>query len=129
MRGILSDCSTKKLENYLIQSGVGDLFILLESLTKNMHNLPVSRPSVLSHNRVYLCFCRDRCFHRRFHTLIASTLSAEAYPVRGTDGAYHVVYELLLTNTKSVPATIQKVEVLAGVKVDLRSSRAIPDAE
>ena len=49
-----------------------------------------------------------------FTPLIASTLSAEAYPVRGTDGAYHVVYELQLTNTKSVPATIQKIEVLAG---------------
>jgi len=49
-----------------------------------------------------------------FTPVIASTLSAEAHPIRGTDGAYHVVYELQLTNTKSVPATIQKIEVLAG---------------
>jgi len=49
-----------------------------------------------------------------FTPVIASTLSPEAHPIRGTDGAYHVVYELQLTNTKSVPATIQKIEVLAG---------------
>lgn len=49
-----------------------------------------------------------------FTPVIASTLSPEAYPIRGTDGACHAVYELQLTNTKSVPATIQKIEVLAG---------------
>jgi murein DD-endopeptidase MepM/ murein hydrolase activator NlpD len=49
-----------------------------------------------------------------FTPVIASTLSSEAYPIHGTDGAYHVVYELQLTNTKLVPATIQKMEVLAG---------------
>ena len=49
-----------------------------------------------------------------FTPVIASTLSSEPHPIRGTDGAYHVVYELLLTNTKSLPASIQKIEVLAG---------------
>lgn len=49
-----------------------------------------------------------------FTPVIASTLSSEAHPIRGTDGAYHVVYELLLTNTKSVPATIRSIDVLAG---------------
>src|SRR5262245_30655198 len=49
-----------------------------------------------------------------FTPVIASTLSPEAHPIRGTDGAYHVVYELQLTNTKLVPATIQNIEVLAG---------------
>lgn len=49
-----------------------------------------------------------------FTPVIASTLSTEAHPIRGTDGAYHVVYELQLTNTKLVPATMQKIEVLAG---------------
>src|SRR5215510_15066494 len=49
-----------------------------------------------------------------FTPVIASTLSPEAHPIRGTDGAYHVVYELQLTNTKSLPATMQKIEVLAG---------------
>ena len=49
-----------------------------------------------------------------FTPVIASTLSPEAHPIRGTDGAYHVVYELQLTNTKLVPATLQKIEVLAG---------------
>src|SRR5215208_3273391 len=49
-----------------------------------------------------------------FTSVIASTLSPEAHPIRGTDGAYHVVYELQLTNTKSLPATIRSVDVLAG---------------
>src|SRR5437763_11653613 len=49
-----------------------------------------------------------------FTPVIASTLSLEAHPIRGTDGAYHVVYELQLTNTKSLPATIRSIDVLAG---------------
>lgn len=49
-----------------------------------------------------------------FTPVIASTLSSEAHPIRGTDGVYHVVYELQLTNTGSLPATIQSVDVLAG---------------
>src|SRR5436190_5588783 len=49
-----------------------------------------------------------------FTPVIASTLSLEAHPIRGTNGAYHVVYELLLTNTKSFPATIRSIDVLAG---------------
>ena len=32
--------------------------------------------------------------------------------VKGTDGRYHVVYELLLTNAKAVPATLEAVEVI-----------------
>lgn len=49
-----------------------------------------------------------------FTPVIASTLSLDAHPIAGTDGAYHVVYELLLTNTKSFPATIRSIDVLAG---------------
>src|SRR5205814_85053 len=48
-----------------------------------------------------------------FTPVIASTLSPEAHPIRGTDGAYHVVYELQLTNTKSLPATIRSIDVVA----------------
>jgi hypothetical protein len=32
--------------------------------------------------------------------------------MRGTDGKYHLVYELQLTNTKPAPATIQRVDVV-----------------
>src|SRR6266550_6166497 len=49
-----------------------------------------------------------------FTPVIASTISPEAHPIRGTDGAYHVVYELQLTNTKSLPASIRTIDVLAG---------------
>ncbi len=49
-----------------------------------------------------------------FTPVIASTLSPEAHPILGTDGVYHVVYELQLTNTRSVPATIRSIDVLAG---------------
>jgi hypothetical protein len=49
-----------------------------------------------------------------FTPVIASTLSSEAHPIRGTDGVYHVVYELQLTNTRSLPATIRSIDVLAG---------------
>jgi hypothetical protein len=36
----------------------------------------------------------------------------KSQPVLGTDGKYHLVYELVCTNTKSVTATLQKIEVL-----------------
>src|SRR6266513_5060476 len=49
-----------------------------------------------------------------FTPIIASTVSPEAHPIRGTDGAYHVVYELQLTNTKSLPASIRTIDVMAG---------------
>jgi hypothetical protein len=32
--------------------------------------------------------------------------------VRGTDGRFHVLYELQLTNAKAAPATIQGLDVL-----------------
>lgn len=40
-----------------------------------------------------------------------------AQPVWGSDHRYHVLYELRLTNTKRLPATIQRVEVLSGKRV------------
>lgn len=36
----------------------------------------------------------------------------QTVPVRGSDGRYHVVYELLVTNTTSKPATLNSVRVL-----------------
>lgn len=35
-------------------------------------------------------------------------------PFRGSDGQYHVVYDLQLTNATSEPATIEKIEVVDG---------------
>jgi hypothetical protein len=49
---------------------------------------------------------------QRFTPVVASTIGGETGPVRGTDGRYHVVYEIQLTNTKAVPATIRRVVVL-----------------
>ncbi|HEU0287304.1 MAG TPA: M23 family metallopeptidase [Nocardioidaceae bacterium] len=47
-----------------------------------------------------------------FTPVVASTVGPETAAVRGTDGRYHVVYELQLTNAKPVPATIRSVAVL-----------------
>src|SRR5262245_18922158 len=49
-----------------------------------------------------------------FTSVVGSILGGPTSAVRGTDGRYHVVYELQLTNTRSVLATLQAVEVLAG---------------
>lgn len=49
-----------------------------------------------------------------FTPVVASTLAPTTAPVLGTDGKYHVVYELELTNAKAVSATLQKIEVLDG---------------
>jgi Peptidase family M23 len=48
----------------------------------------------------------------QFTPVIVSTLPGSTRPFPGTDGKYHVVYELLVTNTKPTPATLKKIEVL-----------------
>ncbi len=52
-----------------------------------------------------------------FTSVVASTLAPATAPVLGTDGKYHVVYELQFTNGKEVTATLRKVEVLDGDNV------------
>src|SRR5438046_9015693 len=42
---------------------------------------------------------------------IASALTPNTQPYHGTDGRYHVVYELALTNAMPTPATLQKIEL------------------
>ncbi|MGI9074303.1 MAG: M23 family metallopeptidase [Bryobacteraceae bacterium] len=46
-----------------------------------------------------------------FTPLIASPLMANTQPFLGTDGKWHVVYELVLTNTTATPATLQNLRV------------------
>ena len=47
-----------------------------------------------------------------FTPVIAATVGDETAPVLGSDGQWHVVYELLLTNANAVPATIDRIDVL-----------------
>lgn len=44
--------------------------------------------------------------------VVARVLGGPTFPVRGTDGEYHVVYDLELQNASRVPATLQKVAVV-----------------
>lgn len=48
----------------------------------------------------------------RLTTLIASPLVATTQAFPGTDGKWHVVYELVLTNTSPTTATLQEIEVV-----------------
>src|SRR5690606_19412229 len=48
-----------------------------------------------------------------FTPVVGEILSSHTMPVRGSDGRMHVVYELLLTNAKAVPATLEKIEITA----------------
>lgn len=48
----------------------------------------------------------------QFTAVLTRYIGNETAPVKGTDGLWHVVYELWLTNGKQVPATINKIEVL-----------------
>jgi Peptidase family M23 len=47
-----------------------------------------------------------------FTPLVASALATNVRPFQATDGRQHFVYELLLTNANSTPATVKKIEVL-----------------
>ncbi|MEO8737767.1 MAG: M23 family metallopeptidase [Edaphobacter sp.] len=46
--------------------------------------------------------------------VVASPLRPTTYAVQGTDNKLHLVYELVITNTGSAPATIEKLEVVSG---------------
>jgi len=47
-----------------------------------------------------------------FTAILGSFVGGETAPVKGSDGRWHVVYELWMTNGKQVPASIKKIEVL-----------------
>ena len=47
-----------------------------------------------------------------FTPVIVTPIGTRHVAVLGTDGRYHVVYELELTNTKLAPATIKQIDVL-----------------
>jgi hypothetical protein len=46
--------------------------------------------------------------------VLVSVLGQPTFPFLGTDGKYHVAYDLELTNASHVPATLQKVEIVDG---------------
>ena len=48
----------------------------------------------------------------QFTPVVVSPLPQTAASVPGTDGKYHVVYELLFTNTRPQPATLKKIDIL-----------------
>jgi Peptidase family M23 len=47
-----------------------------------------------------------------FTPLVASALATNVRPFQATDGRQHFVYELVLTNSNSTPATLKKIEVV-----------------
>ena len=110
MQGIRWGCSGK-VESTQSNPVIGDLF-LVEFGQRNMYNLRLGSFCVVAVIAFNSTRAEAGASDDVFTPVIASTLSPEAYPIRGTDGAYHIVYELQLTNTKLVPATIQKVEIL-----------------
>ncbi len=48
----------------------------------------------------------------QFTPVLASPVAPKSAPAPGTDGKYHVVYELLLTNATQFAAALEKIEVL-----------------
>jgi hypothetical protein len=47
-----------------------------------------------------------------FTPVLVGFVGDDTWPVKGTDGRWHVVYELWLTNARPVPASIERIEVL-----------------
>jgi hypothetical protein len=52
----------------------------------------------------------------QFTPVLASPVAPKSAPALGTDGKYHVVYELMLTNATQFAAALEKIEVLDGRK-------------
>jgi hypothetical protein len=53
-----------------------------------------------------------------FTPVLVGFVGNDTAPVKGTDGRWHVVYELWLTNARPVPATVDRIEVLDYDKQD-----------
>ncbi len=49
-----------------------------------------------------------------FTAILVSAIGPVSAPVKGSDGKWHVVYELQFTNAKAVPATLTSVTVVDG---------------
>jgi murein DD-endopeptidase MepM/ murein hydrolase activator NlpD len=47
-----------------------------------------------------------------YTAVVIQALSDPTFPFRGTDGKYHVAYDLELQNASGIPATVEKVEVV-----------------
>ncbi len=65
----------------------------------------------------------------QFTPVIVSPLTGNTRPFPGTDGKYHVVYELVVTNTKPTPATLKKVEVLDARSQGVQATSVIASYE
>jgi Peptidase family M23 len=65
----------------------------------------------------------------QFTPVIVSPLTGSTRPFPGTDGKYHVVYELVVTNTKPTPATLKKVEVLDARSQGVQSTAVVASYE
>lgn len=50
--------------------------------------------------------------------VVVTQLGVPTFPVKGTDGKYHVAYDLQLTNASRVPATIESIEVVDAQQPD-----------
>ncbi len=50
--------------------------------------------------------------------VVAARLGAPTFPFKGSDGKYHIAYDLQLTNASSVPATIEAVDVVDAARRD-----------
>ena len=51
-----------------------------------------------------------------YTSVVIRPLSAPTFPFKGSDGKYHIVYDLELTNASRVPATIEKLDVVDATK-------------
>src|SRR5215510_10349436 len=48
--------------------------------------------------------------------VVASVLGPPTFPFLGTDTKYHIVYDLQFLNASTIPATLQKVEIVDAAK-------------
>jgi hypothetical protein len=55
---------------------------------------------------------RARCKSDDWTPLVAAALTANSRAFPGTDGKWHIVYELVLTNANVTPATVKRIEVI-----------------
>jgi hypothetical protein len=93
------------------------LLFLPDLPAKNLYDegLPMRSVRFLS-CLVVCCLMTARAIHSQdvLTPVIASPLVAQTYAVQGTGNKQHVVYELVITDSGTATATLQKIEIVIG---------------
>jgi hypothetical protein len=104
----------KSVTNPIKRTGTVQLifYMMCLALTATTVSLAAEEPNLAEPMSEQAIETRKLTVPDEFTAVIGRTIGKETAPVLASDGKWHVVYELMLTNAKQVPASIKSISVL-----------------